>query len=59
MCNKAVNNYPLALEFVPVCYKTQKMCDKAVNKFFYIFDSIPDWFKTQKCLTEQFLKIPF
>ena len=24
MCNKAVDNYPHALEFVPECYKTQK-----------------------------------
>ena len=33
MCNKAVNNYPHALEFGPECYKTQEMCDKAVNNF--------------------------
>ena len=31
MSNKAVKNYPHALEFVPECYKTHKMCDKAVN----------------------------
>ena len=30
-CNKAVDNYPHALEFVPDCYKTQEMCNKAVN----------------------------
>ena len=39
MCNKAVNNYPHALEFGPECYKTQEMCDKAVNravKFLYL-----------------------
>ena len=23
-CNKAVGNYPYALEFVPECYKSQK-----------------------------------
>ena len=33
MCNKAVDNYPNALEFVLKCYKTQKMCDKAVNTY--------------------------
>ena len=33
MCNKVVENYPNALEFVPECYKTQKMCDKAVNTY--------------------------
>ena len=32
MCTKAVDDYPQALEFVPECYKSQKMCDKAVNK---------------------------
>ena len=31
MCDKAVDNCPHALEFVPECYKTQKMCDKAVD----------------------------
>ena len=31
MCNKAVDNYSHALEFVPECYKTQKMCDKAIK----------------------------
>ena len=33
MCNKVVDNYPNALEFVPERYKTQKMCDKAVNTY--------------------------
>ena len=28
-CNKAVDNYPHVLEFVPKCYKAQKMCDKS------------------------------
>ena len=28
-CNEAVDNYPHVLEFVPKCYKTQKMCDKS------------------------------
>ena len=31
MCNKAVDNYPHALEFVSECFKTQKMCDIAVD----------------------------
>ena len=30
MCNKAVDNYPHALEYVSECYKT---CDKAVNTY--------------------------
>ena len=35
MCNKAVDNYPHALEYVSECCKTQKMCDKAVNTYLY------------------------
>ena len=31
MCDKAVDNYPHALEFVPECCKTQQMHDKAVD----------------------------
>ena len=31
MCNRSVDNYSGVLEFVPECYKAQKMCDKAVN----------------------------
>ena len=33
LCNKGVDNYPLALEYVPECYKTQEMCDKAVDPY--------------------------
>ena len=28
MCNKAINDYSHALEFVPECYKTQKFMMK-------------------------------
>ena len=28
MCDKAVDNYPHALDFVPDCYVTQEICDK-------------------------------
>ena len=28
MCHKTVEIYPHALEFVPECYKTQKVCHK-------------------------------
>ena len=31
MCNKAVDNYPHALEFVPEYFMSQEMCDKVVN----------------------------
>ena len=33
MCDKAVDNYPNALKFVPDCYMTQKMCYRAVNTY--------------------------
>ena len=33
MCNEAVDNYPHAFEFVPECYKTQKVCDKGVDTY--------------------------
>ena len=32
MCNKAVENYPYALDFVPECCKAEKMCDKAEKR---------------------------
>ena len=36
MCNKAVHNYPHALEFVPECFMTQEMWDKAVHRCFFL-----------------------
>ena len=33
LCNKGVENYPLALEYVPESYKTQEMCDKSVDTY--------------------------
>ena len=42
MCNKAVDNYPNALEFVLKCYKTQKMCDKAVNTYPSTIKFVPE-----------------
>ena len=43
MCNKAVQNYPHALEFVPECYKTQNMCDKAVNTYPFTIKFVPEF----------------
>ena len=34
MCNKAVDNYPHALEFVPECYKTKKFVIKLLILIF-------------------------
>ena len=33
MSNKALDNYPNALEFLHEHYKTQAMCDKAVSTY--------------------------
>ena len=46
MCNKAVVNYPHALEFVPECHKTQEMCNKSINRCLFIFYSISYRYKT-------------
>ena len=56
MC-KVVKNYPHALEFVPKCYKTQKIniCDKAVDTYPSTIKFVPECYKTQKCVAEQFI----
>ena len=33
MCNKGVDNYPHALQFVFACFISQEICDKAVNTY--------------------------
>ena len=48
MCNKAVENYLHALEFVPECYKTQNMCDKAVNTCPATIEFVPECYNIQK-----------
>ena len=48
MCNKVVDNYPYALEFVPGCFKTQIMCDKAVDTHPTAIKYVPGCYKTQE-----------
>ena len=48
MCDKAVDNYFHTLEFVPECYKTQKMCDKAVDTHPSTIQFIPECYKPQE-----------
>ena len=48
MCNKAVDNYPHALEFVPECFMAQEIWDKAVNTHSSTIEFIPECYKTQK-----------
>ena len=42
MCNKAVDTYPSALQFVTGQCKTHEMCIKDVDTFPFVFDSVPD-----------------
>ena len=48
MCNKAVDDYAHALEFVPDQYKTQEMCIKAVDHYPSTIKYFPDQYKTQE-----------
>ena len=62
VCNKPVDNYPHALEFVlecyntpsftiqfvPECYKTQGISDKVFNQSFLAFFYILNQYKTQE-----------
>ena len=48
MSNKAVDNYPNAIEFVPECYKTQQMFDKNVNIYPPTIKFVPECFMTHE-----------
>ena len=48
MCNKAVDNYLHALEFVSECYKTKKMCDIAADSYLSKIQFVPECYKTQE-----------
>ena len=48
MCDKAVNTYPSAIEFIYDQFKTQEMYDKAVDTRSFVFDSVYDRFITQE-----------
>ena len=54
MCNKAVDNYPHALEFVPEC---SKKCDKTFNKCLLAFFIFLINIKLKKCVKDFFLMI--
>ena len=53
MCNKAVDNYSHALEFVPEHYKTQKTCDNAANTYLFTIKFVPECFMTQESMGKQ------
>ena len=44
MCERAVEDDPGTLEFVPDHDKTQGMCDKAVRDHFFSLKYVRDWF---------------
>ena len=48
MCDKVIDDYRYALEFVPECYKTQKTYDKAVDTYPSTIEYVSDRFKTQE-----------
>ena len=48
MCNKAVDNYPHALEFVSEWYKAKKMCDIAADSYLSKIQFVPECYKTQE-----------
>ena len=47
MCNKAADDYPHVLEFVPERFMTPEMCDKAVDTYPSTIKFAPDCHKTQ------------
>ena len=44
MCERAVEDEPETLEFVPDHFKAQEICDKAVEED----PCVPDWFVTHQ-----------
>ena len=56
MCDKAIDEYPYNLGYVPDCFKTQEMCVKANP---YNFDYIPDRLKTQEMCDKAVDEYPY
>ena len=56
MCNKAVDNYAHALEYVPKCYKSQ---NTAVDTYSSTIQFVPDEYKTQKICDKAVDTYPF
>ena len=48
MCEKAIENEPYSLKFVPDQYKAQEMFERAVEKKSWLLENVPDLFMTQK-----------
>ena len=50
MCDKAVDNYLNALEFILDYYKTHKICNKTVSIYPSIMQCIFECYNTQECV---------
>ena len=48
MCERAVENEPYNLKYVPDHFKTQGICDKAVRDDSSSLQYVPDWFVTRE-----------
>ena len=59
MCDKALDNYPHALKFVPDCYMTQKMFDKATNTHPPTIKFVPKCYKTQEIVIKLLMDVFF
>ena len=59
MCDKAVDDDPNALEFIPDQYKTQEMCDKAVDDYSVAIEFVPDRYKSKEMCDKIISENPF
>ena len=48
MCERATEEGPCNLKFVPDHFKTQEICDKAVRDDPCSLQYVPDWFVTRE-----------
>ena len=48
MCERAVEDEPETLKFVPDHFKAQEICDKAVEEDPCALEFVPDWFVTHQ-----------
>ena len=46
MCNKIVDTYLSAIQFVPEWSKTQKISDKPIGTCSFVFGGVTNWYKT-------------
>ena len=55
MCDKAVENYSHALEFVPECDKTKKCVIKLLILILLQYNLFSNAIRLKKCVIEQFM----